>query len=341
MKPKTSFSFKLDEEQRSVLYDLLSIGNYRPCTVPHTLIAVDAVSWKCRVNLYNSGTCLVQGSGAEDFVLNILEPMVLKSASLGYEAVLAPESVTPHMGIDESGKGDFFGPLVIAAAYTNSELAEALQKMNVRDSKNISSDAQALRLGAEIRKLLGPNRYTVVRIGNATYNRLYAKMRSVNRILAWAHARCIENLLTTVPSCPRAVSDQFGNKESVERALMSKGRQIKLEQRHRAESDIAVAAASILAREGFLRSLDFLKKKEEQVFPKGASPQVRSAAEELVRKKGPAILIEVAKTHFRTTDAILAATGHTRDDLPPEGRVKSQDSTGRDFRTGGSSAGAK
>ncbi len=157
-------------------------------------------------------------------------------------------------------------------------------------------------------------------------------MRSVNRLLAWAHARCIENLLTTLPSCPRAVSDQFGSKEGVERALMGKGRRIVLEQRPRAESDIAVAAASILAREGFLRSLEQLKQQHGQPFPKGASPQVRAAAEALVRQKGPGVLIEVAKCHFRTTDAVLAAAGFRREDLPPEGRVVSQDTAGRDFR---------
>jgi len=135
-----------------------------------------------------------------------------------------------------------------------------------------------------------------------------------------------------VPSCPRAVFDQFGSKESVERALMKKGREIVLEQRHKAESDIAVAAASILAREGFLRSLATLKQRHGQEFPKGASLEVRAAAEALVRTKGPGILMEVAKCHFRTTDAVLAAAGHSRRELPPEGQVGSQDTAGRNFR---------
>lgn len=332
MIPKTSFTFKLTAEQRKTLVELLRAGNYRPCTVPYTEIAVEAVGWNCRVNLYTSGKCLVQGTGAQEFVVNILEPSVLGQATVGYEDVLSPEAIAPHMGIDESGKGDFFGPMVIAAAYTNEDLSKAMQNLGVRDSKQISSDAQALRIGTEIRKLLGPNRYTVVRIGNATYNRLYAKMRSVNRLLAWSHARCIENLLNTVPSCPRAVSDQFGSKEGVERALMQKGRTIVLEQRHKAESDIAVAAASILAREGFLRSLTALREQYGQEFPKGASPQVREAAMALVKAKGPGVLAEVAKCHFRTTDAVLATTGHARDELPPECRVVSQDTAGRDFR---------
>ena len=330
---KTSFTFKLTDEQRESVTALLKAGNYRPCTVPYTTIAVEAVSWNCNVNLYTSGKLLVQGRGAREFVLNILEPMVLGVASLGYEEVLNPESVSPHLGTDESGKGDFFGPMVIAAAYTNETLSHQMQKLGVKDSKLITSDQQALKLGAEIRKLLGENRYTIVRIGNTTYNRLYATMKSVNRLLSWGHARCIENLLTLVPGCPRAVSDQFASsKDAIERALMKKGRSIELVQMHKAESDIAVAAASILARESFLRSLQQMASLYGQTFPKGASPQVQEAAVELIKKKGPRILMEVAKCHFRTTDAVLGATGHSRTELPAEGQVVSQATEGRSFK---------
>ncbi len=333
MPPKTSFTFPLDSAQQTALIEILRQGNYRPCTVPHTQVAVEAVGWNCRVNLYRSGKCLVQGSGAEEFVVNILEPQVLGRATVGYEEVLAPEAMTPHMGVDESGKGDFFGPMVIAAAYVDETLFKAMSELGVRDSKAVSSDAQALRLGESVRKLLGTNRYALVRIGNRAYNQLYAKMRSVNRLLAWGHARCIENLLNGVPSCPRAVSDQFGSKESVERALMKKGRQIVLEQRHRAESDMAVAAASLIAREGFLRSLSQLQASYGSAFPKGASPQVRSAAEALVQARGPSVLLEVAKCHFRTTDAVLAATGHSRESLPAEGQVVSRVVEGAPWRS--------
>ena len=327
---KTSFTYPLNAEQQEMLVGLLKAGNYRPCKVPYTVIAVDAVSWDCHVNLYTSGKCLVQGNGAQEFVLNIMEPMVLGVASLGYEDILNPESVAPHMGTDESGKGDFFGPMVIAAAYTNEELSRQMKKIGVKDSKQITSDAQAMKLGAEIRKLLGENRYTVVKIGNPTYNKLYAKMRSVNRLLSWGHARCIENLLVTVPSCPRAVSDQFASsKTAIERALMQKGRKIVLEQMHKAESDIAVAAASILAREGFLRSLQQMKQLYGQEFPKGASVAVQEAAQELIKKKGPRILMEVAKCHFKTTDVVLKATGHSRSELPEEAQVVSQERDAR------------
>ena len=243
---------------------------------------------------------------------------MLLEAGFGYEDVLNPQATTPHMGIDESGKGDYFGPLVTASAYVDQNLAKAMEKMGVRDSKKLT-DKQSLAIGAKLRALLGRNRYAIVAIGPETYNRLYAKIKNVNRLLSWAHARVIENLLDTMPSCPRAVADQFGAQHLIERALMQKGRSIELEQHHKAESDIAVAAASILAREGFLYALQRLGQPHGITLPKGASDQVRQSAIELVRKEGPGILLKVAKCHFRTTDALLSAAGATRAALGPEG----------------------
>lgn len=319
--PKTSFTYKLDAAQQSVLKELLACGNFKACTVPHTVIAV--AGQDCHINLYNSGKCLVQGKGAEEFVIFTLEPLVLGTAGVGYEDVLTPEAVAPHMGIDESGKGDFFGPLVTAAAYVNPELARTMQEIGVKDCKQLA-DKQVLAIGARLRSLLGTNRYAMVAIGAEAYNRLYAKFRNVNSLLAWAHARCIENLLDTVPDCPRAVADQFGSEQVIKRALMKKGRSIVLEQRHKAESDIAVAAASVLAREAFLRALLRLGTDFGMTIPKGASPQVREAAAELVRKHGPEVLLRACKCHFRTCDQVLTACGKSRADLPPDGRIVSR-----------------
>jgi len=321
MEKKTSFTYKLTPEQQKTLKELLTLGNYRPATVPHTILAVTGPD--CCINLYTSGKVLVQGKGAEDFVLFFLEPAVLGAASLGYETVLNPESVAPHIGIDESGKGDFFGPLVVGAAYTDEALARSMKAMGVKDCK-LLGDAQVLAIGTKLRMLLGPARFRLVSIGPEAYNRLYAKIRNVNNLLAWAHARAIENLLEGVPDCPRAVADQFGAESVIKRALMKKGKTIKLEQRHKAESDIAVAAASILAREGFLRSLKRLSVDLGVPVPKGASDQVRAAAEALVRKHGPQILLRTAKCHFRTTDQVLAAAGSSRAALGSEGQVISR-----------------
>ena len=321
MTKKTSFTFKLTEAQQETLLDILSAGNYRPTKVPHTVIAVKTPGYG--VNLYKSGKCLVQGKEAEDFVMFVLEPMVLESVGVGYEEMLNPEAYQPHMGIDESGKGDFFGPLVIAGAYIDDTVIPALQDMGVKDSKQISSDKKALQLGRDLRKVL-QGKFSLVRIGPAAYNRLYAKMRNVNTLLAWGHARAIENVMELVPGCPRALSDQFGRKDQVEKALMKKGRKIKLEQRPRAEEDLAVAAASIIAREAFLLSLKRLGDQYKVEMKKGASAAVSEMAGELVRTHGPMVLTEIAKCHFRTTDKVLASQGHSRKDLGDVGASQSK-----------------
>ncbi|QBG47554.1 ribonuclease HIII [Verrucomicrobia bacterium S94] len=308
-----SFTYKLTPEQQNAVFELLSSPAYLPEKVPHTRIAVSIPD--CRINLYNSGKLLVQGKAARDWITFTLETEILHEARLGYEDFHDPEAIQPHMGIDESGKGDFFGPLVIASAYVNEELVEKLRELGVRDSKKISSDNVALNMARDIRKLLG-DRCAMITIGPRSYNRMYSKIRNVNKMLAWGHARAIENLLEKVPDCPRALSDKFGPTHQIERALMEKGQKIKLDQRTKAESDPAVAAASILARAGFVYALKQMGKIHGFEVPKGASDKVRRAAEKLIADKGPGILLDVAKCHFQTTDKVLAEVGYSRSDLP-------------------------
>ncbi|MBN2684169.1 MAG: ribonuclease HIII [Pontiellaceae bacterium] len=309
-----SFTFKLNENQQHLLTEELKKPKYIETKVPHTIIA--AAIADCRINLYKSGKLLIQGKAAQEWITFTLEPEILKEVVTGYEQVLDPEAFEPHMGIDESGKGDFFGPLVIASAYVNEDLVEKLRSMGVRDSKKISSDNVAINLARDIRKLLG-DRCAMVTIGPRAYNRMYTKIRNVNKMLAWGHARAIENLLDKVPNCPRALSDKFGPTHQIERALMDKGKKIQLDQRTKAESDPAVAAASILARAGFIYAMRKMGKEYGFEVPKGASDKVRREAEKLVAQKGPGILLETAKCHFQTTDKVLAEVGYTRKDLPP------------------------
>lgn len=314
---KTSFTIPLTPPQQHKLVRLLREGNYRLVEVPHAVIAAETPD--CRIALFRSHKCLVQGRGAKDWVLYHLEPEVLGTARVDYEDVLDPQVLEDHMGVDESGKGDFFGPLVIAAVYTDRELVHAFRRLNVRDSKTITSDRVALDMARELRKLLGSRRYSTVAIEPAAYNRLYAQMRNVNRILAWGHARAIENVLENNPTCPTAVADQFGPVRQIESALQEKGRKIRLIQRPRAESDPAVAAASVLARAEFLERLSKLGARYSLSLPKGASEVVRRVAVELARKHGPQVLLETAKCHFKTTDAVLAELNLTRDVLGPQG----------------------
>jgi ribonuclease HIII len=316
MPNQNSFTFVLSESQQQALIDLLRGGNYKPVQVEYTRIAAEGDGF--RVSLYKSGKCLIQGAGAADFVSFAMEPLVLQEVRLGYEAVVDPDAFSPHIGVDESGKGDFFGPLVIAAVYVDTPLVKVFRELGVKDSKNITSDAKARQLARAIRERVG-ERCTVISVGPRKYNELYHKMRNVNRLLAWGHARAIENVLEKVPDCPRALSDQFGGKHLIERALLQRGKTIKLEQRHKAESDMAVAAASILARDRFLGAMADLTAQFGFKIPKGASAQVKEAAIRLVQEKGPAVLLDAVKCHFKTTDEVLAAAGSNRAALGPDG----------------------
>jgi ribonuclease HIII len=218
--------------------------------------------------------------------------------------VLNPELLMPRLGVDESGKGDFFGPLCVAGVYVNEAVVNAWKDSGIRDSKNISSDRKIKELAELIRKTPGCVT-TVVSIGNEAYNRLYQKMRSVNTLLAWGHARVIETLMgqrhRMNPTPVRAISDQFAsNKETVAKALMPLGREIELVQKHRAEEDLAVAAASILARQEFVTRLAGLGREFEMELPRGASAAVDAAAKEFIAKYGAEGLPKAAKMHFRT-----------------------------------------
>ena len=209
-----------------------------------------------------------------------------------------------HIGSDESGKGDYFGPLVVGAVYVPDGQEAVLRELGVKDSKR-TSDNRCRELAEAIRRGYP---HAVVAIGPERYNELYERLRNLNRLLAWAHARAIENILAEVP-CRRALTDQFGDERFVLEALLKKGRTIELVQQPGAEEDAAVAAASILARAEFLKRLHFLSQELGVELPKGASPQVEAAAVELIRRHGPAVLDRAAKKHFKTTGRVLAAAG--------------------------------
>lgn len=213
-----------------------------------------------------------------------------------------PRNTIERIGIDESGKGDYFGPLVIAAVFVDAITQGELKLMGVRDSKKLS-DGRILEMAPDI-KTICP--HSVIAIGPQKYNELYAKIRNLNRLLAWGHAKALENLLERGVTCERAISDQFGNERLILNVLQEKGRKIVLEQRTKAESDLAVAAASILARAEFLLRLKRLSGEVGTTLPKGASPAVELAAKMIIKKHGRERLESVAKLHFKTTQSILA-----------------------------------
>jgi ribonuclease HIII len=302
LNPITSYTAKLTAEQAKELEWHLRENQFEPRQVPYARFAGSKPD--VNVVFYESGKLVVQGKGTQEFVEFVLEPLIIKEAKLGYESTLNPELLDPRIGVDESGKGDFFGPLCIAGVYVNAEVLAQWKTAGVRDSKTIGSDRRIAEIAKIIRATPGCA-YTVVPIGNEAYNRLYAKMGSVNTILAWGHARVIENLLGQAPKMKppplRAISDQFAHtKEVTEKALMALGRDLELVQRHKAEADMAVAAASILARDEFVTRLSRLGKEYGVVLPKGASVEVEKAGREFIAKHGAQNLPKVAKTHFRT-----------------------------------------
>jgi len=302
LKPLTSYTCKLTDAQAASLREHLVENSYRFRDVPYARFAAEKD--KLNAVFYESGKLVLQGKGTQEFIEFVLEPEILKEARLGYESVLNPELLLPRFGVDESGKGDFFGPLCVAGVYVNETVIKAWADAGVRDSKNISSDKRIRELAELIRETPGCVT-AVVPIGNEAYNRLYKTMRSVNAMLAWGHARVIENLMGQKhrmnPPPVRAISDQFASsKEVVAKALMSLGRELELVQKHKAEEDIAVAAASILARHEFVSRLAALEKQFEIKLPKGASAAVDAAAKEFIERHGVEKLPAVSKMHFRT-----------------------------------------
>ncbi len=300
--PLTCFTCRLNDAQADALAAWLRARGARFREVPYARFAAEKDDFNAV--FYESGKLVVQGKGTQEFVEFTLEPEILKQARLGYEAVLNPELALPRFGVDESGKGDFFGPLCVAGVYVNESVVKAWQDAGVRDSKTIGSDRRVAELARRIRETPGCV-FSVVPIGNEAYNRLYRSMKSVNRLLAWGHARAIENLMLQRhrmnPLPVRAISDQFAqDKATVAKALMSLGREIELVQRHKAEADLAVAAASILARDEFVSRLGNLEKEFGIKLPKGASAAVDAAAKEFIARHGAEKLPVVAKMHFRT-----------------------------------------
>ena len=303
----TSHTATLTTDQATQLVAHLQAGPYDLKEVPYARIS--GAKKDLNVTLYLSGKLVVQGKGTRDFIEFVLEPEILGAATLGYESTLDPSLLDARIGVDESGKGDFFGPLCVAAVYVNKSVLNAWKIVGIRDSKSVGSDAQIVHLNRAIRETPGCQ-VSVIAIGNEAYNRLHVRHGSVNTVLAWGHARAIENLLERGPLLNpppiRAISDQFASsKTTVERALMTLGKGVELVQRHRAEEDMAVAAASIVARNEYLQRMKNLEKEFSMPLPRGASAAVEEAARKLVERHGSEVLPRVCKMHFRTRYRVL------------------------------------
>lgn len=205
----------------------------------------------------------------------------------------------PHIGVDESGKGDFFGPLCVAGVLVDEKTAEKFAELGIKDSKKIT-DKKILTLEPIIKECAP---HSVVAVSNGRYNEMYASIKNLNKLLAWGHARTIENILEK-NECTYAISDKFGNDHFIQDALMKKGRGIRLDQMVRGESDIAVAAASVLARAAFIHKIEQMQQDYGIMFPKGCAGQVKDFAREFIAIYGKDRLKEVCKTHFKTYNEV-------------------------------------
>lgn len=243
------------------------------------------------VTLFESGKLVVQGKEAKAFIEFFLQPEV--THDFGQE-----EHYFPHIGIDESGKGDFFGPLCVAGVFAEEKGIAALKEWGVKDSKALS-DSQIDKLARQIKTLP----HHIVIINPAKYNEIYPKFGNLNSLLAWGHATAIEALVEGT-KCRKVIIDQFADERVVLSALKRKGIQLDLDQRHRGEEDLVVAAASILARDTFVKRLKKLSEEAGLELPKGASAKVVEAGRRLYKRDGLEGLGKVSKLHFKTLDQI-------------------------------------
>jgi len=250
---------------------------------------------------YNSSKFVIQGKNIGLLLDKLGEKFEIEVREKGKKenpSTLNSHS-SPYIGTDESGKGDFFGPLVVAAVLIDEKNRQIFQDLGIKDSKTLKDD-QMIKMAQQIQK---HSTFSVVVMSNAKYNELYANFKNLNKLLAWGHARAIENILEKVP-CEYALSDKFGDESLIQNALMKHGKTIKLEQRVRAESDIAVAAASVLARATFVQKMKSLENFYGCKLPKGCNNIVKTSASEFIQKYGREKLAEVCKVHFKTYNEV-------------------------------------
>ncbi len=313
-KKLASYTAKLDDAQMEKLRAICEARSFMPFEVAYTRFAYKADHLKINLAAYTSGKVVIAGKGTEDFVTNTLEPEVTGAAKLGYDEVLHPDWFESHAGLDESGKGDFFGPVIAATVIADRPAIDAWIQAGVKDSKKIA-ESQIIKLDKLIRETNG----AVVRTcfcGMPKYNELMARPRAnLNSLLAWQHATALEQALLA-KRVPWGLLDQFTEQPLVQRELAKKKVEgFELRMRTKAEEDPVVAAASVVARAEFVRQMHALSKKFGAKLQKGAGPLVKEQANEIMAKFGVRALGEFAKLHFRTAYEVVSAAGKL-DELP-------------------------
>jgi len=305
-KKLTTYTIKLDDGQMEKLNAACAAKHWEKTQVEYARFAYKGP--KVNVTAYNSGKVVVAGKETEDFVQNVIEAEVTGQAKLGYDAVHHADWFEAHAGLDESGKGDLFGPVVTATVIAERKAIEGWMKAGVRDSKTIA-DPQILKLDQLIRDTPGAVVETCY-CGMAKYNELMLKpTANLNRLLAWQHAIALEKALKK-KWVPRGLLDQFTKQPLVQKELARRGvERFTLDMRTKAESDPVVAAASVVARAEFVRLMHGLSLEFGEKLQKGAGSQAKAQAVHILEKFGPAGLGRFAKLHFRTCYEVVSAAG--------------------------------
>lgn len=301
-KKKTLYTKELDQSQMKKLDAWLDKHLWAPYKVDYSAFAYKSTD--VNVVAYKSGKLVIQGKGTEDFVHFVLEPEIVGAAEMGYEEVSHPEWFEAHAGIDESGKGDLFGPLVSACVIADASAVRSWIDDNLKESKCVSSDAAALAMAKKIKHTKG----VIVKVSYASmdkYNALYIKFgRNLNKLLAWFHANAIKAALAE-RHVPWGMLDQFTKQPLVQNQLNIDGFNLKMQTK--AESDPVVAAASIIARATYIYSMQKLSAQCGINLRKGASAETRAQAVELIKKFGAGELKNYAKMHFKTASEAISA----------------------------------
>ena len=308
----SSYTLKLDGAQMEKLRSILAGRGWEAFDVAYARYAFRGRD--CNVTAYESGKLVVAGKGTEEFVTMTLEPEVTQAPRLGYDEVLHPDWFELHAGLDESGKGDLFGPVVAATVIADRAAIEGWIKAGVKDSKRIA-DTQIIKLDRLIRGTHGVAVATCL-CGMPKYNLIMSRPHAnLNRLLAWQHATALAQALSQ-KRAPRGLLDQFSKQPLVQRELAKMGiRDFDLQMRTKAEEDPVVAAASVVARAEYVRQIHALSGKFGGPLQKGAGPLVKEQAARIVERLGARSLGDFAKLHFRTAYEVVCAAGKL-DELP-------------------------
>ncbi|MFQ3542555.1 ribonuclease HIII [Halobacillus rhizosphaerae] len=261
----------------------------------------------CSITAYQSGKVLFQGSNPEAESSKWGSPTASSKPKASSKHGYHPASslfTSSHIGSDEAGTGDYFGPVTVAAAYVTSHQIGHLKAIGVKDSKHLN-DRQITELAKELVQMKIP--YSLLRLNNKKYNQWQKKGWTQGKMKTILHHQALMKLLDKIsPDKPEGILvDQFSQPDVYQKHLKSEGLQLQenIYFMTKAESySIAVAAASIMARSAFVKAMHQLEMDTGLAIPKGASPKVDQAAAEVIRHYGESKLDEVAKVHFANTE---------------------------------------